>query len=143
MLKAPLATAIEQVAEGVVITDAQANILYVNQAFSRMTGYKPEEVLGRTPRLLKSGRQDPAFYRDLWKTITAGAIWHGELINRRKDGSFYTEEMSITPVREGGGAVTHYIAIKQDIGRRRLSENPRPCSSPRIKLSCIPSWPRD
>jgi two-component system sensor histidine kinase/response regulator len=123
MLKVPLATAIEQVAESVVITDAQAKILYVNQAFSRMTGYAREEVLGSSPRLLKSDQQDPAFYRDLWKTITAGQIWHGELINRRKDGSLYTEEMSITPVREGGGAVTHYIAIKQDVTARRAAED--------------------
>jgi two-component system sensor histidine kinase/response regulator len=120
-LKVPLDTAIEQVAAGVVITDTQANILYVNQAFSRITGYRPEEVLGGSPRMLKSDQQDPAFYLDLWKTITAGQIWHGDLINRRKDGSLYTAEMSITPVREGG-AVTHYIAIKQDVTARRAEE---------------------
>jgi two-component system sensor histidine kinase/response regulator len=120
-LKVPLDTAIDQVAAGVVITDTQANILYVNQAFSRMTGYRPEEVLGGSPRVLKSAQQDPAFYVDLWKTITAGQIWHGDLTNRRKDGSLYTAEMSITPVREGG-SVSHYIAIKQDVTARRAEE---------------------
>src|SRR5579872_4308740 len=118
-----LATAIGQVAEGVVITDAQARIQYVNQSFTRLTGYAAEEVIGQNPRVLKAGRHDAEFYKELWRTIQSGKVWHGELINRRKDGSEYTEEMSITPVRNSGGSITNYIAIKQDVTARRAAEN--------------------
>jgi PAS domain S-box-containing protein len=86
-----LAEAINQAGQAVVITDGQAKILYVNAAFTKMTGYSFEEVVGRNPRVLKSGTQDPSYYRDLWENISAGRNWHGELINRRKDGSLYAE----------------------------------------------------
>ena len=118
-----LATAIGQVVEGVVITDAQVRIQYVNQAFTKMTGYTAAEVIGQNPRVLKSGRHDPTFYKQMWETVQAGQVWHGELINRRKDGSEYTEEMSITPVRNSAGAIANYIAIKQDVTARRAAEN--------------------
>jgi PAS domain S-box-containing protein len=118
-----LAAAIDQVAEGVMITDAQARIQYVNQSFTRMTGYAAEEVIGQSTRALKSGRHDPAFYQQMWGTIQAGEIWHGELINQRKDGSEYTEEMSITPLRNSAGTITNYIAVKQDVTARRAAEN--------------------
>jgi PAS domain S-box-containing protein len=117
-----LITAVEQAAEGVVITDLAAHILYVNPAFTKMTGYAADEVLGRTPSLLKSGKQSSAFYRNLWATILAGNIWRREIVNRRKDGSLYTEEMSITPVRDPLGAITNFIAIKQDITERKRAE---------------------
>src|ERR1700733_7936862 len=81
-----LAAAINQAGQAIVITDRNGSILYVNAAFTSMTGYSFEEVIGRNPRLLKSSRQDPSFYRDLWETVSAGRNWHGELINRRKDG---------------------------------------------------------
>src|ERR1035438_4506015 len=118
-----LATAIDQVAESVVVTDAQGSIQYVNRSFTRMTGYSGEEVIGQNPRVLKASRSDPVFYKLLWDTILAGQIWHGELINRRKDGSEYTEEMSITPVRDAAGAISSFIAIKQDVTARRAAEN--------------------
>ena len=117
-----LATAIGQIGEAIVITDTSATIQYVNPAFTRITGYSAEEVVGQNTRLLKSDRQDPAYYRGLWKAILAGEVWQGELINRRKDGTLYTEEMSITPVHDPSGAITNFIAIKQDVTERRASE---------------------
>ena len=121
-----LMAAIEQAAEGIVITDTTGTIDYVNPAFTAMTGYEHEEVIGENPRLLKSGEQDGTFYKAMWKVLLAGQVWHGELINRRKDGSLYPEEMTITPVRSERGEVTHFIAIKVDItGRRQLEEQLR------------------
>lgn len=118
-----LATAIDQVAEGVMITDARLRIQYVNPSFTRVTGYAAEEVIGKTPRVVKSGQHDPAFYKHMWETIQAAEVWHGELINRRKDGSYTTEEMSITPLRDSAGTITSYIAIKQDVTARRAAES--------------------
>jgi PAS domain S-box-containing protein len=120
-----LARALGQAAEGVVITDAGGVIRYVNAGFSKMTGYSAEEAIGQNPRFLKSGSQDPTFYADMWRTISAGEIWRGEVVNRRKDGSVYTEEMTITPVRDSRGATTNYIAIKQDVTDRRAAEESR------------------
>jgi len=118
-----LVTAIEQSAEAVVITNTKGDIEYVNPAFTRITGYSREEVLGQNPRILKSGKHDPAFYQQLWATILNGEIWHGELINRRKDGSLYTEQMNIAPVRGARGEVTHFIGTKQDVtARKRLEQ---------------------
>ena len=117
-----LATAIGQIGEAIVITDTSGTIQYVNPAFSRITGYSAEEAVGQSTRLLKSDLQDATYYRELWETILAGEIWHGELINRRKDGTHYTEEMSITPVRNPGGAITNFIAIQQDVTGHRATE---------------------
>ena len=114
--------AVEQSVEAVMITNAQGIIEYVNPAFTRITGYAREEALGQNPRVLKSGKHDPEFYQQLWKTITNGEIWSGELINRRKDGSFYTEEMHIAPVHNARGEVTHFIATQQDVTTRRQLE---------------------
>ena len=119
------AAAVNQAGQAIVITDALGDIVYVNPAFELLTGYGAQEVLGRNPRLLKSGRQESAYYRDLWATITAGGTWHGELINRRKDGSFYTEEMTVTPVLDPGGNIVRYIAVKQDVTERREAEKAR------------------
>ena len=102
-------------ANAVMVTDVQGTIQWINPAFTRLTGYEPEEVMGQTPRLLKSGRQDRDFYRQLWETIMAGNVWQGELINRRKDDSFYTVEATITPVKNELGEIVHFISIKQDI----------------------------
>jgi PAS domain S-box-containing protein len=117
-----LVTAIEQSAEAVVITNTNGDIEYVNPAFTRITGYSREEVLGQNPRLLKSGKQDRVFYQQLWTIILRGDIWHGELINRRKDGNLYTEEMTIAPVRDALGEVTHFIATKQDVTEHKRLE---------------------
>jgi PAS domain S-box-containing protein len=110
-----LATAIEQVGEIIVITDPEGTIRYVNPAFERITGYRREEAVGRNPRLLKSGRQDEAFYRKLWETITAGRTWHGHMVNRRKDGTLYSEDCTISPVRDGDGRIVSYVAVKRDV----------------------------
>jgi two-component system, sensor histidine kinase and response regulator len=117
-----LATAIAQIGEAIVITDTSATIQYVNPAFTRMTGYSAEEAAGQNTRLLKSDRQDPAYYRVLWQTILAGEVWRGELINRRKDGTLYTAEISITPVRDPSGAIANFIAINQDVTEHRATE---------------------
>jgi len=122
---AGLTAAIEQASEAIVITDAAGTIQYVNPAFTRMTQYTREEAVGQTPRVLKSGRQDEEYYRTMWATIASGQVWRGELINRRKDGTLYTEEMSITPVRAPGGEINSYIAIKQDVTERRAGETAR------------------
>jgi PAS domain S-box-containing protein len=120
---ARLVTAIEQSAEGVVITNPQGEIEYVNPAFTHITGYSRAEALGHNPRILKSGKHDPAFYQQLWATILNGQSWHGELINRRKDGSLYTEQMNIAPVRGAHGEITHFIATKQDVTERKILES--------------------
>ena len=117
-----LATAIEQAAEIVVITDREPKIQYVNPVFTRITGYTHDEALGQNPRILKSGRQDAKFYQELWATLTAGKLWRGEFTNRRKDGTLYLEEATIAPVRNASGEVTNYIAIKSDITERRQAE---------------------
>ena len=120
-----LAAAVEQAVDGIVITGADGTIQYVNPAFTALTGYSGEEAVGGNPRMLKSGRQTEAFYAEMWNTIRAGRVWHGELVNRRKDGSFYDEEMRITPVADSSGAITSYIAIKHDVTERRAAEELR------------------
>ncbi len=117
-----LIAAVEQSADAVVITDSVGTIQYVNPAFTALTGYARDEAIGQSPRLLKSGRESPAFYKNLWDTINAGRIWHDELVNRRKDGSLYTEDMRIAPVRNASGEITSYIAIKRDVTERRAAE---------------------
>lgn len=108
----------------VVITDIQTSVVWANAAFTRLTGYELAEAVGRKPvELVKSGRQDKAFYERIWATILAGKVWRGELINRRKDGRLYDEEMAITPIYAGaGGAITNFIAVKQDITERKAQE---------------------
>jgi two-component system, cell cycle sensor histidine kinase and response regulator CckA len=100
-----LIAAVAQAADGIVITDSIGKIQYVNPAFAAMTGYTSEEVVGQSTRILKSGRNPDACYSDLWNTIRSGRIWRGELINRRKDGTLYTEEMRITPVNGPDGEI--------------------------------------
>ncbi|MCH7511140.1 MAG: PAS domain S-box protein, partial [Chloroflexi bacterium] len=114
--------AITAAANGIVITDRDGDIVSVNPAFTRLTGYTAQEVLGQNPRILKSGEHDEQFYKQIWETILAGQVWRGEIINRRKDGSLYTEEQTITPVRDERGAVSHFIAIKQDVTERKRAE---------------------
>jgi len=115
------AAALDATANGVVIANQDGTIEWVNPAFTRLTGYTAEEAVGRNPRFLRSGAQDAAFYRDLWTTIKAGGTWRGELTNRRKDGSLYPEEMHITPVRDRSGAISHFIAIKEDVSERNAA----------------------
>ena len=110
-----LSTAVEQSAHSVIITDKDGVIEYVNPKFCEVSGYSREEILGRNPRILKSGHHDQDFYRRLWETVQSGQVWHGELCNRRKDGSLYWERASIAPVRDERGEVSNFIAIKEDI----------------------------
>jgi diguanylate cyclase (GGDEF)-like protein/PAS domain S-box-containing protein len=116
--------AMEAAANAIVITDSRGTIQWVNHAFTTMTGYSVEEVLGKNPRLLKSGKQPRSYYADLWSTVSSGKVWHGELINTRKDGTTYIEEMTITPLAQNVGQAnwTHFIAIKQDITARKQAE---------------------
>ena len=115
--------AVEQSANSVIITDVAGNIEYVNPQFTEVTGYAVEEVLGQNPRLLKSGRQSPQFYEELWAAILAGNDWHGELCNKRKNGELYWERAAISPIRDEQGAITHFVAVKEDISeRKRLQE---------------------
>jgi PAS domain S-box-containing protein len=115
--------ALQAAANSIVITDNQGTILWFNQAFSQLTGYRSEEVLGKNPRFLKSGEHGSAFYKDMWLTIASGNTWHGEITNRRKNGSLYAEEMTITPVRISNDEITHYVAIKQDVTSRKIAED--------------------
>lgn len=112
-----LATAVEQAAETVVITDINGTILYANPAFETNTGYTREEAVGSNPRMLKSGMHDGNFYRRMWDTLTSGQVWEGHIINRRKDGSFFEEDASISPVRDAFGNIVNYVAVKRDITR--------------------------
>ena len=115
-LSASLARAALDLAENmVVVTDRSGRIVYVNEAFCRVTGYSESEALGNTPALLRSGVQDDPFYATLWQDILAGRVWEGELVNRRKDGTLYTDRMTITPMRDPSGEVTHFVAVKRDV----------------------------
>src|ERR1039457_974001 len=119
------AAALEAAANAIVITDFHGTIMWVNHAFTTMTGYSNEEVLGQNPRMLKSGEQPDNYYAEMWSTISLGKVWQGELVNRRKDGTTYTEGMTITPIppNVGEANLTYFIAIKQDItGRKRAEE---------------------
>ncbi len=110
-----LLSAIEQAGEMFLITDPDGVIQYVNPAFEHITGYSLDETVGQTPRMLKSGQQDQAQYRRLWETISAGRTWKGRMINQRKDGTIYTEEATISPVRSASGRIVNYVAVKHDI----------------------------
>jgi len=115
--------ALQAAANGIVITDWEGTITWANAAMASLTGYKPEEVIGKNPRMLKSGKQSEAFYRRLWTTILKGEVWHGELVNRRKNGSYYIEEMTITPVRDHTGEISQFIGIKLDVTERRKAQD--------------------
>ncbi len=116
------ASALEAAANAIVITDQKSTIQWVNPAFTSVTGYTAEEAIGKNHRLLESGKQDQSFYRRLRKTILSGRVWHGEVINQRKDGTLYAEEETITPVRDARGEIAHFIHIKQDITQRKWTE---------------------
>jgi two-component system, cell cycle sensor histidine kinase and response regulator CckA len=115
--------ALDSAADAIALTDRKGTIQWVNPAFERLTGYSSAEAIGRNPRdLVRSGVQDRAFYEQLWETLRAGQVWRGELVNRRKDGSHYSEEMSITPVVDAAGETTHFVAIKRDLTDRQRLE---------------------
>lgn len=115
--------ALNAVANAIIITDTEPRILWANAAFSRLTGYTLGEAIGRKPAdLIKSGQQAPHYYQQLWKTILDKQVWRGELVNRRKDGTLYDEELTITPICIDDEAITHFIAVKQDISARKEVE---------------------
>jgi len=114
--------ALEAAANAIVITDQQGMVIWVNQAFTRMTGYTLEEAVNRDMSFLKSELHDAQFYQDLRDTVNAGQVWQGEMINRRKDGILYPEEQTITPVFGERGGIKHFICIKQDITERKQAE---------------------
>jgi len=111
------AAALESAANAIVIADCNGCITWVNPSFARLTGFSAEEAIGQNPRILKSGLHDEAFYKQMWQTLASGKVWHGEIINKRKDGTLYHEEMTITPVYSEG-RILHFVAIKQDITER-------------------------
>ena len=117
------AAALNAAANPIVITDRAGTIEWVNAAFSTSTGYSAEEAIGKNPRaLIKSGLHAPEFYKEMWQTIVAGRVWHGEMQNRRKDDSVYVEDVTITPVASPGGEVSHFIAIKRDLTDERRQQ---------------------
>ncbi len=114
--------AINQSSETVVITDPDGNIVFVNPAFERRTGYSKEEAIGRNPRFLKSGHHDLSFYQQMWNTIIGGQTWQGEFINKKKDGSLFIEKAFISPVFDASGKISNFIAVKLDITEQRHLE---------------------
>jgi PAS domain S-box-containing protein len=117
--------ALESAATGVLITDINGVILWVNPAFTTITGFSAQEAIGKNPRILNSGTHDLQFFTQLWKTILAGQIWQHETFNRRKDGRIYVEEQTIAPVRDASGQISHFISTKQDITQRKQLEELR------------------
>ncbi|MBU0679186.1 MAG: PAS domain S-box protein, partial [Verrucomicrobia bacterium] len=110
-----LSMAIEQAAEAVVMTDVDGIIQYINPAFEKTTGYSRDEAIGRNPRMLKSEKQDPAFYEKLWATISSGNVWSGRLVNRKKNGTHYDQETVISPVKAASGEIINYVAVARDV----------------------------
>jgi len=118
-----LAAAVDQATETIMITDAGSTILYVNPAFEKRSGYGSVEAIGQNPRFLRSGKQDAEFYRRMRTALNAGQVWRGHFSNKRKDGSFYEEESTISPVRDAAGSIVNYVAVNRDVTRETNLEN--------------------
>lgn len=106
----------------IIITDIQGTILWVNPAWSKVTGYTLDEALGKNPRIIKSGKHDQAFYKEMWDQILSGNTWTSEMINKRKDGTLFHEDVNISPVYDSQGRITHFVGVKQDITQRKQAE---------------------
>ena len=117
-----LFNAVEQAAEAIVITDVRGRMEYVNPAFTEISGYSREEALGRTPAILRSGKNPPGLFKEMWKTILSGRIWKGTVVNKAKSGELYYEEMTVAPVKDERGEITHFIALKKDVTARIKAE---------------------
>lgn len=117
-----LSRAIEQSGESVMITDSDGVIEYVNPAFSKMSGYSSEEAIGQTPVLLQSGNHDSRFYREMWETLKAGHVWHGKVIDKRKDGTLFPAVLNIAPVTRSDGEVTHFVGLHTDVSEMETLE---------------------
>lgn len=107
---------------GITVTDAERNIIMVNEAFTRVTGYPEEEVVGRNPRVLQSGRHSAEFYRSMWRTIGTRGLWQGEIYNRRRSGEIYPEWLDIIAIRDDAGLITNYCGMFTDISERKAAE---------------------
>ena len=117
-----LSTAVDQSPAATVITDLKGDITYVNPRFTDVTGYSLTEAIGKNPRILKSGRTPPEVYQDLWQTIAAGQEWKGEFLNRKRNGGLFWEKASITAIRDEQGAVSAYLAVKEDITEQKFAQ---------------------
>jgi PAS domain S-box-containing protein len=117
-----LSRAVEQSPVSIVITDTSGKIEYVNSKFTEITGFKTDEVLGQNPRILKSGEMSPEYYNQMWKTIASGKEWFGEFHNKKKDGTLFWELVSISPIYNSTGIITQFLAVKEDITDRKLTE---------------------
>jgi len=115
-------SALQAADNGVVITDIHGIIQWVNPAVTRITGYDKQELIGRPTSIFHSGQHSAQFYSQLWKTIKDAKVWHGEITNRRKDGSFYVEEQTIAPVIDSHGKIKHFVGVKQDVTQRKKTE---------------------
>lgn len=110
-----LAAAVNAAAESIMITDPHGIIQYVNPAFEQMTGYANDEIVGRTPDIVNSGKHDRDFYEDMWRTIAAGKVWRGRFSNRKKDGSLFREDAVISPITDKNNKIVNYVAVKRDV----------------------------
>jgi two-component system, cell cycle sensor histidine kinase and response regulator CckA len=110
-----LGAAVESAGETIVVTDSEGSIIYVNPTFEEITGYSRQEALGKNPRILKSGKHDRTFYRDMWDTLLDGQVWRGRFTNRRKDGTLYEETATISPIKDKSGRIVNYVAVKRDV----------------------------
>jgi diguanylate cyclase (GGDEF)-like protein/PAS domain S-box-containing protein len=117
-----LSVAVEQSPTSIVITNSEGNLIYVNPRFTKVTGYRFEEAMGKNPRILQSGMTAREIYKQLWKQLTNGQLWLGEFINQRKNGEIYTEEVHIAPVKDLSGVTTHYVGVKLEITERKKIE---------------------
>ena len=118
-----LAAVVEHASESIVVTDLTGKIKYVNPAFEHICGYSEQEAIGANPRILKSGKQPDRFYADLWNTISKGEIWRGHFVNKKKDGSFFEEDATISPLKDSSGQIANYVAVKRDVTREVLLQN--------------------
>jgi diguanylate cyclase (GGDEF)-like protein/PAS domain S-box-containing protein len=132
-----LTRAVEQSPASIVITDLTGNIEYVNPRFSKVTGYRFDEVLGKNPRILNAGQTPTGTHRQLWQTLSAGREWQGEFVNRKKDGTFYPESAIISPITDQHGQVTHYLAVKEDISERKQAEEAIKAANRELSLRLV------
>lgn len=129
-----LVKAVEYAAETIVVTDRTGTIQYVNPAFTKVTGYEQKEALGKNMRILRSGRQDRSFYKKMWNSLSNGESWSGHFINLKKDGTFFEEDATISPIMDGGGNIINYVAVKHDVSEKiELEKQLRQAQ----KLECI------
>lgn len=138
-----LSLAAEQSPNSVVITDTSGNIEYVNPMFTRISGYSVEEVLGKNPRFLKGGTFPDEYYRTLWETITAGREWRGEFHNKRKDGEFFWENALISPLKNSEGVITNFVAVKEDITKKKLAEQRQFLTGQVLEVLALPNKKTD